>query len=79
MPAFKEMTTRGYEIVDYSGSRRRRARQGEWRRVPNRVLVSPALLEHAIRARHGIELWLPEFDELRPRPDTTGNELFDTE
>jgi hypothetical protein len=68
LPAFKVMVAPGrFEVVDYSGRRRRPARAGEEQLLPNRVVVSPALVEAALRAKHGLEPWLEEYDDLKPQ------------
>lgn len=80
LPAFKETIAPGrYEIVDYSGRRRRAAREAEQEWVPNRVVFSSSALERAIRARHGIGAWIAEFDVLIPRYDATTDLLFPAE
>jgi hypothetical protein len=78
LPAFKEMVggPGRIDVVDFSGTRRRSASPEESRRLPNRSFVSPALLEGAVRASHGLEAWHDEYDRLRPSPDTSAK-LFD--
>lgn len=73
LPAYREAigTPENIEIVDYSGKRRRRARGVEAVAVPRRVTVAPVRLEKALRARHGLEAWLPDYDELVPSAYTT--------
>lgn len=67
LPAYKEAVgvPPRYEIVDYSGKRRRPATTAEAAAVPNRkVVVAPVRLERALKATLGIEPWLDAFDEL---------------
>jgi hypothetical protein len=69
LPAFKEAVASAdhFDVVNYSGSQRRRANKDEVARLPNRKIVAPVRLERALRASAGIEPWLDAFDELRPR------------
>jgi len=53
------------DVVDHSGTQRRSATQAEADSLPNRKIISPAILEKAFRASVGLEPWLPAFDELR--------------
>lgn len=78
LPAYKEAvgTPWTFEIVDYSGSRRRSARLDEADSIPNRSIVSAAVLEKALRAHLGLEPWHEAYDELRPEGRPTTAELF---
>jgi hypothetical protein len=51
-------------IEDFFAIKRRRASRKEARALPERGFVSPAVLERALRAHHGMEPWLPAFDDL---------------
>lgn len=77
LPAYKEAVTSGdhVDVVDYTGSRRRRATKEEVDRLPNRKVVAPVRLERALRAGLGLEPWLDAFNELRPR-GLTSREAF---
>jgi hypothetical protein len=79
LPAFKEAidTPENIYVVDASGSKRRPATPDESLRLRNRTIVAPAVLEHAIRARHGLEPWREEFDALVPDLEMTTPRLFD--
>ena len=78
LPAYKEAVTTHdpFDVVDFSGTRRRRASRDEVERLRNRVIVAPARLERALRASVGLEPWLPAFDDFSPR-GLTSRELFD--
>lgn len=66
LPAYKEAVgvPPRYEIVDYSGTRRRPATTAEVDAVPNRKIVAPVRLERALKATLGIEPWLDAFDDM---------------
>lgn len=66
LPAYKEAVgvPPRYEIVDYSGERRRPATTAEVDAIPNRKIVAPVRLERALKATLGIEPWLDAFDEM---------------
>ena len=66
LPAYKEAVgvPPRYEIVDYSGKRRRPATTAEVDAVPNRKVVAPVRLERALKATLGIEPWLDAFDDM---------------
>lgn len=68
LPAYKEAVTSPdhWDVVDYSGLRRRRADKAELAQLPFRTIVAPVRLEKALRASIGIEPWLSVYDELRP-------------
>lgn len=67
MPAYKEAvgTADHFDVVDYSGTKRRRATDAEVGLLPNRKIVAPVRLERALRASLGLEPWLEAFDDLR--------------
>jgi hypothetical protein len=79
LPAFKEMvgTPDRVDVVDYSGGRRRPARDDEAERLPNRKIVAPVRLEKALRAKHGLEPWIDAYAELEPSTITSTARLFD--
>lgn len=79
LPAFKESvgSPTQFEVVDYSGTRRRPATRTEADALPNRKVVAPVRLEKALRASLGMEPWLETFDELRPEGRITTADLFD--
>lgn len=66
----------GVHVTNFEGSRMRRATADEARRVPHLTIDSPMVLEKALRAHHGLEPWLPVYDDLRYRPTPTSWELF---
>jgi hypothetical protein len=77
LPAYKEAVTTAdhIDVVDYSGTRRRRATKEEAALLPNRKVVAPVRLERALRASLGLEPWLEAFDDLRPH-GITSREAF---
>jgi hypothetical protein len=79
LPAFKEMVggPGRVDVVDFSGTRRRRARGDETRWLSNRKVVSPLVLEEALKARHGVEPWNDTYASLEPNYATTTARLFD--
>ena len=70
-PAYKEgVSPPGtFNVVDYTGERRRRASDEETESLPFRSVVAPIRLEKALRALHGIEPWDDVYDALRPVND----------
>ena len=77
-PAYKEGVSPGvYEVVDYTGKRRREAGAGEADELPFRAVVAPVRVEKALRAIHGLEDWNDAYEELRPAPeDRTSSALL---
>lgn len=67
LPVYKEAvgSAMHVDVVDFSGTRRRRATPAEAASLPNRKVVAPVRLERALRANLGLEPWLEPFDELR--------------
>lgn len=78
LQAYKEMVgvPSQFEVVDYSGTRRRSATPIEAEALPNRKVVAPVLLEKALRAFLGLEPWLDIFDELRATGHVTTADIF---
>ena len=78
LPAYKEGVSPGkYEVVDYTGERRRDAAAAEVDELPFRAVVAPIRVEKALRALHGLEDWNEAYDELRPVPeDRTSSALL---
>lgn len=78
LPAFSHGSEEydGVHVTNFEGSRMRRATADEARRVPHLTVDSPMVLEKAVRAHHGLEPWLPAYDDLRYRPTPTSWELF---
>jgi hypothetical protein len=72
LPLYKEEVPGGTEVVDWTGTRRRRAAIGEADQFGYREVVSPALLELAVKAKHGLADWHEAFDALMPRPTPAG-------
>lgn len=77
LPAYKEaVTTHDHiDVVDHSGTRRRRATKAEATSLPNRSIVAPVRLERALKASLGLEQWLEAYEELRPH-GITSREAF---
>lgn len=73
LPAYKESVSSHdhVDVVDYSGTRRRRATRDEATWMPNRKVVAPVRLERALRASLGLEPWIAAYDELRPLGPTS--------
>lgn len=67
-PAYKEgVSPPGtFDVVDYTGTRRRVATDDEVDRLPFRKVVAPIRVEKALRALHGAEAWDESYDALRP-------------
>lgn len=78
LPAYKELVgaPARFEIVDYTGARRREATPSEVQSFPNRKVVAPVRLEKALRAHFGLEPWTEQFEELRPNNSPTSAEAF---
>jgi hypothetical protein len=70
-PAYKEAVSPPgtFDVVDYTGQRRRRATEGEAERLPFRTVVAPIRVEKALRALNELEPWDDVYAELRPPPD----------
>jgi hypothetical protein len=68
-PAYKEAVAPGaFDVVDFTGTKRRRATSDEAESLPFRAVVAPIRVERALRALHGLEEWNAAYDELRPPP-----------
>lgn len=78
LPAYKESVgfPPTWEVVDYSGSRRRLATDLEAELLPYRKVVSPMYFEVALRAHLGLESWNEAFDALRPSGRISSSDLF---
>jgi hypothetical protein len=61
LPAYKEEVPTGVEVVDWTGRRRRAAKPGESEKLRYREVVSPAFLELAVKAKHGVGQWYDDF------------------
>ncbi len=69
-PAYKEgVSPRVFDVVDYTGQRRRRATPEEAEALPFRAVVAPIVIEDALKALHGLKNWNPAYDKLRPAVD----------
>jgi hypothetical protein len=70
-PAYKEgVSPPGtFDVVDYTGRRRRRATAEEIERLAFRPMPTPFVLEKAFQALNGIGDWHEVFDGLLPVPD----------
>jgi hypothetical protein len=79
-PAYKEgVSPPGtYELVDYTGDRRRRATRDEAEHVPFRSIVAPIRVHKAFHALNGVGKWDDVYDALRPPPsdEMTSAALF---
>jgi hypothetical protein len=78
LPAYKEAVGRStkFDVVDYTGSRRRQATRLEVETLPNRKVVAPVRLEKVLQASLGLEPWLEAFDELRPKGRITTADIW---
>lgn len=78
MPAYKELRgTHGeFDVVDYSGKRRRPGVNAEGELLTYRTTVAPVVLEDALRARHGLDPWDDAYDDLRPNEKAATTDLF---
>ncbi|QIG39396.1 hypothetical protein G5T42_07790 [Microbacterium sp. 4R-513] len=78
LPAYKELVAvpDQFDVVDYSGNRRRRATPAEVELLSNRRVLAPILVEEALRALIGVGTWLDIFDDLRPHAGLTTADLF---
>lgn len=79
LPAYKEAvgTPVRFDVVDYSGTRRRPGTPLEVEALPYRKVVAPVRLEKALRAHLALEPWTDAFDELRPFGRPTTAEVFE--
>jgi SAM-dependent methyltransferase len=78
LPAVKVAVGLGgqFDVVDYSGQRRRLASETEAQLLPTRKTFAPAILEEALRAKHGLEPWDEYLDQLSPNESVTTARLF---
>lgn len=58
-----------YEVIDYTGNRRRAASDEEVERLQFREVVAPIRVEKALRALHGQDPWVDDYEALRPVGD----------
>ncbi|WP_375429866.1 Imm26 family immunity protein [uncultured Friedmanniella sp.] len=79
LPAYKE--TVGFppkwEVVDYTGAKRRRATELEAELLPYRKIVSPMYFEVALRAHLGLEPWNDVFNTILPQGGVSSSDLFE--
>jgi hypothetical protein len=77
-PAYKETISPGtFDVVDYTGQRRRRATDEETDRLPYREVVAPIRFENAFRALNGLDEWNEAYDALLPvTEDRTSGYVF---
>ena len=78
LPAYKELVgvPDQFDVVDFSGNRRRRATPEEVGRLPYRKVVAPVRIENALKASLGLGPWLQIFDDLRPKGHVTSADMF---
>lgn len=78
LPAWREVfpAEGRVDVVDYSGQHRRPAQDAEPEVLPDRELFAPALLEDALRAKHGLQPWLDYYSDMAPNEMTTTARLF---
>jgi Immunity protein 26 len=78
LPAWRETFLSGgqVDVVDYSGRRRRPASETEAELLRDQESYSPAILEDALRAKHGLEPWLERYTDLAPDETRTTARLF---
>lgn len=69
-PAYKlgVMPPGTFEVVDYTGERRRPATDKEVKALPFRTVVAPIRLERALQALCGYGEWKDAYEALRPVP-----------
>jgi hypothetical protein len=67
-PAYKEgvWPPGTFDVVDYTGRRRRRASEVEVDRLSYRSVLTPIVLQDAFQALHHVGEWRDDYDELRP-------------
>jgi hypothetical protein len=77
-PAYKASTGQGDNtlVEDYVGEKRRPAVGAEADLLPFRKFFSPACLEGAFMARHGLAHWDAQYDELQPTRYATTSRMF---
>ncbi len=70
LPAYLEGVSPpgSYEVVDHSGTLRRAATATDVEQMPPRQIVAPIRIENALRAFHGLDLWIDEYERLRVPP-----------
>jgi hypothetical protein len=70
-PAYKEGVSPpgAFDVVDFTGTRRRPATDDEVERLPFRKVVAPIRVEKALRALRGDDPWDDGYDALRPVAD----------
>ncbi len=70
LPAYKEgrYPPGTFDVVDYSGKRRRRASAKEVEELPFRTTYAPIRFEKALKALHGLEPWRDDYDKLFVAP-----------
>lgn len=78
LPAYKEAVgfPPKYEVVDSTGTRRRRATDLEAEVLPYRKVVSPMYFEVAFQAHLGLTPWLDAFDAIRPKGGASTADMF---
>ena len=64
-----------FVLEDYAGFRRRPATQEECLRFRPRTLVSPIVVEKALKAYHGVDEWEKRFDQLRIVPESNRSDV----
>lgn len=78
LPAYREAVggPDRVDVVDYSGTVRRRASPEEAAILGNRKFVAPIRLERAMSAKAGIRPWLDSYAELEPGSSMTSRAVF---
>lgn len=78
-PAYRELYGLSrVMVVDYSGTRKRKATPQEAEELSDRTMVTPIVLERALRAHVGLEPWLDAFESLRVENVVPSSRFFDS-
>lgn len=64
------------DVVDHTGTLRRRASVAEASALPTRKIVAPIRLERAARAKAGLEPWQDGYSEFEPANFASGQDAF---
>lgn len=76
LPAYKEMTVSGMQIIDLIRGRHREATALESSALDYRETFAPAWVDHALKAHFGALPWNPAYDKLRPNPAVAAKLFF---
>jgi hypothetical protein len=78
LPAWREanLSKGEVDVVDYSGRHRRPASEAEADLLRDRHYYAPAILERALRAKHGLEPWQQRYSDMAPDEVATTRRMF---